>query len=63
MSVTKVVIVDYDLFKSYNDFNQVFSSSQDQEQHPAVPAEEFSRERSLAVAVGISDRYQVTCDM
>ena len=28
-----------------------------------MPAEGVSRGRSVAVAVGVSDRWQVTCDM
>ena len=48
-------------FKSFDDFNYILSSCQDQQQHPAVPAEGVRRERY--VAVGISDRWQVTCDM
>ena len=48
-------------FKSYKDFNNVFSSCQDQQLHPAVPAEGVSRGRS--VAVGVSDRWQVKSDI
>ena len=52
-------------FKSYLEFTNVFflfcwidPQSQD------VPSEGVSRERSVAVAVavGVSDRWQVTCD-
>ena len=31
--------------------------------YTAVPAEAVSRGRSVAVAVGVSDSWQVTCDM
>ena len=41
----------------------IFSFCQDQKQHPAVPTEGVSRGRSVTVAVGVSDRWYVTCDI
>ena len=52
-----------DWFKSHNNFNNIFSSYWVDPQSPDVPAEGVNRGRSVAVAVNVSYRWQVTYDM
>ena len=53
----------HDWFKRYNNFTDAFSSCRLDPQSQDMPTEGVSRGRSVAVAVGVSDQWQVTCDM